>query len=314
MQFFKSAVVTAVALCAALAVQARTLDEVKKDGKIIVATEGQFAPFNYFEGTKLTGFEVEVAELVVKKMGLKLEWKTLGFDALLTGLGQNAKGPAINAMTAIAANHQRRMAPHATPTRGRTPGPTGLFPGEPESEVVADGRRRPVHVGRVRVAGLRVDCVLLRLTREEELRLTRHVNLNGVLKDLERVGEVEADATGDADGHAVEQVGALRVLLRNRSRSQEGAQPRREALADAVLRAEPPAERVGEARSLLRGGHVERAAQTERLERRAREIDGDAHPAEGPGKRAVAGGGITPTPTGRRRGRSWRRRAWARPK
>ena len=89
MQFFKSAVVTAVALCAALAVQARTLDEIKKDGKIIVATEGQFAPFNYFEGTKLTGFEVEVAELVVKKMGLKLEWKTLGFDALLTGLGQN---------------------------------------------------------------------------------------------------------------------------------------------------------------------------------------------------------------------------------
>ena len=51
MQFFKSAVVTAVALCAALAVQARTLDEIKKDGKIIVATEGQFAPFNYFEGT-----------------------------------------------------------------------------------------------------------------------------------------------------------------------------------------------------------------------------------------------------------------------
>ena len=82
-------VVTAVALCAAFVAQARTLDEVKKDGKIIVATEGQFAPFNYFKGTQLTGFEVEVAELVVKKMGLKLEWKTLGFDALLTGLAQN---------------------------------------------------------------------------------------------------------------------------------------------------------------------------------------------------------------------------------
>ena len=79
-------VVTAVALCAAFAAQARTLDEVKKDGKIIMATEGQFAPFNYFKGTQLTGFEVEVAELVIKKMGLKVEWKTLGFDALLTGL------------------------------------------------------------------------------------------------------------------------------------------------------------------------------------------------------------------------------------
>ena len=66
------AVATALALCAAFAAQARTLDEVKKDGKIIIATEGQFAPFNFFNGTTLTGFEVEVAELVAKKMGLAI--------------------------------------------------------------------------------------------------------------------------------------------------------------------------------------------------------------------------------------------------
>ena len=48
-------VVTAVALCAAFVAQARTLDEVKKDGKIIVATEGQFAPFNYFKGHPADG-------------------------------------------------------------------------------------------------------------------------------------------------------------------------------------------------------------------------------------------------------------------
>ncbi len=80
---------TALALCAAFAVQARSVEEIKKDGKIVIATEGQFAPFNFFQGTKLTGFEVEVAEAVVKKMGVKLEWKTLGFDALLTGLAQD---------------------------------------------------------------------------------------------------------------------------------------------------------------------------------------------------------------------------------
>ncbi|MBY0410828.1 MAG: ABC transporter substrate-binding protein, partial [Burkholderiaceae bacterium] len=80
---------TALALCAAFSVQARSVEDIKKDGKIVIATEGQFAPFNFFQGTKLTGFEVEVAEAVVKKMGLKLEWKTLGFDALLTGLAQD---------------------------------------------------------------------------------------------------------------------------------------------------------------------------------------------------------------------------------
>lgn len=79
----------ALAMLCMLAVQARTLDEVKKDGKMIVATEGQFAPFNYFQGAKLSGFEIELAELVAKKMGVTLEWKALGFDALLAGLRQD---------------------------------------------------------------------------------------------------------------------------------------------------------------------------------------------------------------------------------
>lgn len=68
---------------------ARNIDAIKKAGTIIVATEGQYAPFNFFEGSKLTGFEVDLMEGVAKKMGLKIEWKTLGFDALLTGLGQD---------------------------------------------------------------------------------------------------------------------------------------------------------------------------------------------------------------------------------
>ncbi len=82
-------VASAVALCAVFSVQARTFDEIKKDGKILIATEGQFAPFNFFNGTTLTGFEVDLAELVAKKMGVTIQWKTLGFDALLTGLRQD---------------------------------------------------------------------------------------------------------------------------------------------------------------------------------------------------------------------------------
>ena len=88
MKFFK-AIAVAVAVCAAFSVQARTIDAIKKDGKILIATEGQFAPFNYFKGTTLTGFEIDVADLVAKKMGLKIQWKTIGFDALLTGLKQD---------------------------------------------------------------------------------------------------------------------------------------------------------------------------------------------------------------------------------
>ena len=69
--------------------QARTFEEIKKDGKIIVATEGAFPPFNYFQGPNLTGFEIDVAEALAKKMGVAIEWRALSFDALLAGLRQD---------------------------------------------------------------------------------------------------------------------------------------------------------------------------------------------------------------------------------
>lgn len=77
------------ALCGTVTVHARSLGDIQKSGTIILASEGQYAPFNYFKGKQLTGYEIDVAEAVVKKMGLKFEWKAVGFDALLTGLTQD---------------------------------------------------------------------------------------------------------------------------------------------------------------------------------------------------------------------------------
>ena len=85
----RKALVTLVCCVAALAAQARSFDDIKKDGKIIIATEGQFAPFNFFQGSKLTGFEIDIADAIAAKMGLKAEWKALSFDALLAGLRQD---------------------------------------------------------------------------------------------------------------------------------------------------------------------------------------------------------------------------------
>lgn len=75
--------------CTAFFAHARSLDDIRKDGKIIIATEGAYPPFNYFQGPKLTGFEVELGEAVAKKMGLQVEWRSLPFDALLAGLRQD---------------------------------------------------------------------------------------------------------------------------------------------------------------------------------------------------------------------------------
>jgi len=68
---------------------ARTFEEIKADGKIIIASEGAFPPFNFFQGPKLSGFEIDVAEALAKKLGVAIEWRALSFDALLAGLRQD---------------------------------------------------------------------------------------------------------------------------------------------------------------------------------------------------------------------------------
>jgi polar amino acid transport system substrate-binding protein len=76
-------------LFAASAAQARSIEEIRRSGTLIVASEGKFAPFNFVDNGKLTGFEIDVANAVAAKMGLKVEWKTMGFDGLLVGLQQD---------------------------------------------------------------------------------------------------------------------------------------------------------------------------------------------------------------------------------
>lgn len=78
------------------AVQARPWAEIKENGTLIAATGGDLKPFNYFEGKKLTGFEVELAEAIAAKMGVKVEWKVITFDALLAGLQRDRWDLAIS--------------------------------------------------------------------------------------------------------------------------------------------------------------------------------------------------------------------------
>ena len=113
MPWFKTLVAT-LALLVTVATHARPLPDIQKSGKLLAATEGAFAPFNHFEGSKLTGFEVELAEMVAKKMGLAIEWKTIGFDALLTGLGQDRWDLVIasHGITEERAKAVSFMAPH----------------------------------------------------------------------------------------------------------------------------------------------------------------------------------------------------------
>jgi len=68
---------------------AASWSEIQKTKTLRIATDGAFKPFNYYTGKDLTGFEVEVAEALAKKLGLNVEWKVASFDSLLIGLKQD---------------------------------------------------------------------------------------------------------------------------------------------------------------------------------------------------------------------------------
>ena len=79
-------------MAAALALPAQAadlLDTVKARGTLRVAMEGTYPPFNFKDPKtgQLAGYDVDVAKLVAAKMGLKPEFVTTEWSAILAGLG-----------------------------------------------------------------------------------------------------------------------------------------------------------------------------------------------------------------------------------
>ena len=66
---------------------ANLLEKVKADGKLLIGTEGTYAPFTFHDQSgKLTGFDVEIAEEVAKRLGVQPEFKETQWDAMFAGL------------------------------------------------------------------------------------------------------------------------------------------------------------------------------------------------------------------------------------
>ncbi|MBE5901985.1 MAG: transporter substrate-binding domain-containing protein [Lachnospiraceae bacterium] len=63
------------------------LEQIKERGTIIVATEGTWAPWTYHDkDDKLVGFDVEVAEKIAEKLGVKAEFVEVEWDGIFAGI------------------------------------------------------------------------------------------------------------------------------------------------------------------------------------------------------------------------------------
>lgn len=67
----------------------RSLADIQKTGVAKLAAEGSLVPFNYYEKSVLKGFEIELADHLFRRLGVKTEWQTQSFQSLLVGLGRD---------------------------------------------------------------------------------------------------------------------------------------------------------------------------------------------------------------------------------
>ncbi|CAD6515582.1 amino acid ABC transporter substrate-binding protein [Paraburkholderia metrosideri] len=89
------ALLQAVAVTPAFA--ADELTQIKTSGVFKVGTEGTYAPFTYHdESGKLTGFDVEIATEIARRLGVKPEFVEGKWDGLIAGLDVNRYDAVIN--------------------------------------------------------------------------------------------------------------------------------------------------------------------------------------------------------------------------
>ena len=66
-----------------------SIENIKKQGYITVATNAEFPPFEYLENGKETGIDIEISSKIAKKLGVELKIKNSPFNSLILMLQNN---------------------------------------------------------------------------------------------------------------------------------------------------------------------------------------------------------------------------------
>jgi L-cystine transport system substrate-binding protein len=76
------------------------LQKIKASGVIRIGTEGTYAPFTFHDKNgKLTGFDVDIAREVAKRLGVKVEFIETKWDGMFAGLDAKRFDAVVNEIT-----------------------------------------------------------------------------------------------------------------------------------------------------------------------------------------------------------------------
>jgi polar amino acid transport system substrate-binding protein len=83
------------------ALAAKVPAAVKSDGKVLIGTDSSYAPNEFLDtdGKTVIGFDVDLFNAVAAKLGLKTEWQSAAFDAIIPGVQSGKYEMGISSFT-----------------------------------------------------------------------------------------------------------------------------------------------------------------------------------------------------------------------
>jgi len=75
------------------------VDAIKEAGVIVMATNAQFPPYEYYEGETITGFDVALAQAVADKLGVELKIEDMEFSSVVSSVQSGKADMAVAGLT-----------------------------------------------------------------------------------------------------------------------------------------------------------------------------------------------------------------------
>lgn len=69
------------------------------EGKLIMATNAYFPPYEFYEGDQIVGIDAVIAAAIADKLGLQLEIQNMQFDSIITAVSEGAADIGLAGMT-----------------------------------------------------------------------------------------------------------------------------------------------------------------------------------------------------------------------
>ncbi len=63
--------------------EAKTEETEAAGGVLVMATNAEFEPWEYYEGSEIVGIDVEIAQAIADKLGMELEVEDMAFDSII---------------------------------------------------------------------------------------------------------------------------------------------------------------------------------------------------------------------------------------